>query len=344
MKYDNRRAFEKHIESASPHHFSPLYLIIGKEISECKEIVNTLIHSLLGQKSRSDLSVSFYQGQELNGRDFFMDFQTDSFFSDKRIFCIQQCEKIKKPLLDHLEEQLGRLNRKNHLILTASILSKATTFYKKAEKEGVILELPELKPWEKEKKLTEWVGQQATALSKLMNYQVCQFFVKQVGNDELLLKQEWEKLLCYIGDKKEITHQDIRNISSYASTETIWQLGEAIFRRDGASAVRMASHFLTTGGALLPLLRQIRTQFQTEFQVCALLEQGKPASEITQQFPYMKGQILEHHMQLARSYGIGHFKQGLLLIDETEAKMKNTLIGEELLLELLIVKLTTKSN
>jgi DNA polymerase-3 subunit delta len=96
------------------------------------------------------------------------------------------------------------------------------------------------------------------------------------------------------------------------------------------------------GQPFLPLLRQIRNQFLTEYQVCALLEQGQTSAEIFQEFPYMKGQILEKHIQNARDYGMGAFRKGLLAIDAAEIQAKNSGVDEQLLAELLIVKLTGK--
>ena len=107
--------------------------------------------------------------------------------------------------------------------------------------------------------------------------------------------------------------------------------GEAIFCRDAAAALRIAMALLEEQ-ALLPLLRQMRSQFQTEYQVCLLLVQGKHAQDIAQEFPYMKGQILERHMWQARQYGLEAFKRGLIALDIAESRVKNSSIDDKLLL------------
>jgi DNA polymerase-3 subunit delta len=92
---------------------------------------------------------------------------------------------------------------------------------------------------------------------------------------------------------------------------------------------------------LIVLLRQLRSQFQTEIQICTILAQGGGASEVTRQFTYMKGCILERHMALAQSYGLQNCKNGLLSIDETELQAKNSALEASLLADLLMIKLTS---
>lgn len=340
MKYDNKPAFEKHLASSSPHHFAHLYLVLGKEAFDCKGAVDAILQALLPEDKERQLCLKVFDGQQLDIKEALLELEMASFLVTKNVVWIQHVDKLKKSALEALESYIIHPHHSSYLILTASALQKNTAFYKKIEKEGVILELLEGKPWEKEKKLVEWVGQQATLLRKLISYQASQTIVKQTGLDHALLQQEWEKLLTYVGDKKEITLQDVMDICTVSSIETIWQLGESIFRRDIATAMHIGRALLLGGHAFLSLIRQIRTQFQTEYQICTLLAQGGQAAAVSQEFPYMKGQILERHMQFAREYGAESFKQGLLAIDAIDIQAKNSQIDETLLMELLIIKLT----
>lgn len=344
MRYDNLRAFEKHLDGAKLLHFSPLYFILGKDSYESEEAVNLLLRFLLPSQEMREISLSVFEGSQVEEKELATNLYSASLFAKSRVIWIQQAEKLKKSVQENLEKYFIRPPSSQHLILTASSWTKNTSFYKAVEKEGIILEFAEIKPWEKEKHLTEWVNKQLTVARKLISYQVCQSLVKRIGNDRVILAQELEKLICYSGEKKEITLQDVEAICSRLHIDSIWQLGEAIFRRDAAAALQTAHALLLEGQALLPLLRQIRSQFQTEYQICLLLAQGKQSQDITQEFPYMKGQILERHLRQAQQYGLNACKQGLLAIDEMELRAKNSAIDEKILIELLIVQLTANQN
>ena len=267
--------------------------------------------------------------------------QAFSLFSTRQIFAIMQGEKLKAKSKELLEKYFAKPNRSLYLILSAESLTTTTNFYKKAEKVGVILDLNQAeKPWEKEQRLVEWLKAYASSQGKKMDTPACQFLLQQLGTDQALLSQEIEKLVCYIGSRSEIVSKDISSICLSANLETGWQLGEAIFKKDSASALRISKALLRDGTVGIALLRQIRTQFQTEFQICSILASGGTAADVGSAFPYMKGNILNRHMQMAQGYGMDRFRQGLIQIDKTEVLAKNSSTDPELLVDLLLIKLT----
>lgn len=340
MRYDNNRAFEKHLEASAPSHFSHLYLILNKEPGELREPAERVVSALFPDIEERSLALRIMDGSSLILETLVSELNSASFFVKKQAFWLQNIEKCKKPILDFLENFFSNIPPSQFIIITAAAWNKQTKLYKAAEKEGVIFETAELKPWEKEKNLIEWVNKELIAARKVVSYQTVQEFVKQTGLDKALLASEMEKLLCYVGEKREITFQDFAKICTLHAAESIWQLGEAIFRRDAAAAIPMACALLKEGQPLLPLLRQIRSQFQTQFHIGMLLEHGKSAQDVANEFPYMKGAILTRTLQQVKFYGIEAFRKGLLSIDEFEMRAKNSQGDETLLLELLMIKLS----
>lgn len=341
MKVDNRRAFDKHLEGAAPQHFSPVYLIMGKDDYACKEATQALIQALLPDEKQREFSLVIVEGDGVSIQELLLEVNSASFLTNRRVIWLQQVDKLKKDGLEALSQALSLLPRSNYLIMTAPSILKTTTFYKNIEKAGVVLDLPEIKAWEKEKLGAEWVNKEVSALRKTIPYPACQLLVKQVGGDPALLKQELDKLLTYIGDRSSVTLQDVEAICTITPSETVWQLGEALFQRNAVTALHICRGLLSEGSPLLPLLRQIRSQFQTEYQICTLLAAGGDATAVAREYPYMKGSILERNINLAQGYGLERFKRGLLAIDATERQAKNSAIDEDLLAELLMIRLTT---
>jgi len=334
VKYDHIRLLEKHLE-ASPQARAPIYCIVGKELHEIQEAIQLLIKTL----TTSPLAVSTFDAGQLDESRLWMELDSLSFFVETRVIWIQQIDKLKKSVQEQLEKYLNRPSTSQHLIFSASTLSKQQALYQLADQKGIVLELPEIKLWEKEKKAVEWVTKQATAVRKVMAYPVCQLLVKQVGADYALLSQEMAKLVCYCEDKKEITTQDVQAICSVLHVESIFLLGEAIFQRNATQALQALHTLMTDGQAALPLIRQVRSQLQTTYQVALLLAQEHSTQDIVQEFPYMKGQILEKQIKYAQNYGLRALQEGLLIIDKTEYQLKNSLADPQLIMELLIIQL-----
>lgn len=338
MKYEHLSAFEKHLREAPP--FYPLYFFLVKDEFACEEAVRLLLSVLLPEKSSGERALSVLDGSQVGEEEFWERLNSLSLLSESQVLWIKQADKLKKSIQEKPEDYFTRPSLSVRLIMSAPSWVKTSSFYKASEKIGAIVEIPELKPREKESLLVERINRQIRAEGKTISFQACQELIGQIGSDSRLLSNEIDKLICYCSEKNEITLSDIREICVTGTTVTIWQLGEALFRRDTIAALQAARASLLESRALLPLLRQIRSQFQTGYQVSLLSEGGKRPEAITEEFPYMKGRILDQNVQRARRYGQESFKRGLLAIDATEIRLKNSNADEDLLLELLVMQLT----
>lgn len=340
MKYTNLKAFEKHLESASLLHFSDLYMILGKDSFGRKSAQDLLIRCLLRGKAQAEFSLQIYEAERLNIEELLHELNALTMFSDKRVIVINDIDKLPKSNLEKIENYFSRPNSALYLVVSAAAINHATNFYKKAEKLGVVLDLPEEKPWEKEKSMKEWVISKAASMNKKIDGHSAQYLLKQIGTDQATVFQELEKLFCYIGERSDITQSDISAICNSVNVENIWQLGEAIFRRDPQTALRISKATLEEGVPLFSLVRQIRYQVQTGYQICSILANGGSGVEVSQLFPNLRGQILERNIDCARSYGMENFKNAMIKIDETELQAKNSMVDHDFLIELLIVKLS----
>ena len=340
MKYTSYTAFEKHLEGAAPNHFAEIYLVLAKEAFVRKQAVDRLATLLLKGEKSPELCLHIFDGEKHNADAVIQELEALAFFSKKRLIALHNVDAFDKAATLKLEAYAAAPNRSVCFIATAGSINRGTTFYKKMEKAGVVLDVAEEKPWEREKTVSDWLHHEAAKLGKQMAPPHCLALVKQLGTDQALIQTELHKLACFVGERKTITDRDIAAISTSVTLDNAWQLGEAIFRRDAAAALRVSKALLTDGTALIALLRQIRSQFQTEFQVCSILSNGGTPANVAQEFPYMKGTILDRHIRQSQDYGMQRFKEGLLAIDAAELQAKNSMIDPDFLAERLVIKLT----
>lgn len=342
MKYATFKAFEKSLESAAPGHLSSIYVVMSKESFERKAACDKIASHALGGSVKIGQNYCLFDVDEVDMTVVWDELQAFSFLSPKKVVVILQADKLSKAWQERMRAYFIKPNKSVCLVLEAATLNRATNYYKEAEKCGTVLDIAEEKPWEKERALQGWVAEQLARDGKKIDGQTASALVRQLGTDLATLHQELEKLICYVGDRQDIKAADVSAVCTTISQENGWQLGEAIFRRDASEAMRIAKALLSDGTALIALIRQIRTQFQTDYQVCCLLANGKTPQDVALQFPYMKGQILSKHLQQAQAYGMEKFKLGILTIDATELMAKNSAGDPEWLAERLILKLTTQ--
>lgn len=339
MKYSNLQAFEKHLEASAPKHFAPIYVILSKDRFTRKKTADHLSHCLLAKETHPELCLKIFNEDQINPIAILDELETMGLFAPRKVISIDIGEKTAHTVLKPIQDYFSRPSPSLFLIISAAAINHSTTFYKQAEKTGVILELPEEKEWEKEKSAIAWVASTVSSKGKTIEHVACQHLVKQVGTDTSMLHQELEKLLCYIGDRTQITLQDVGAICTSVNVENAWQLGDALFKRDVSTALRISKGLLNDGIPFLSLLRQVRHQIQTDYTVCSILANGGGTTDVMEKFPYMKGYILDRHVNAAKSYGMARFKKAMINIDSIETMAKNSITDYDLLAELLIVKL-----
>ncbi len=334
MKYTNVAAFKKDI---SPSQGASLFMIISKEDFERQEVVNHLIDILKIERE----SLIKFQGAHLSIEALNTELYSMGLFASRRMILIREADKLQKPLLPVLLKFLSKPTQDVFVILETEAFNRNTNFYKEVDASGVMLDVPELKPKDKVSALLGVLREKAATSGKTIDPQVCNLMLNQLGTDQALLHNELEKVICYVGDRKIITAEDVRSICGSVPQETIWQFGDALFKKEAPAALKMVHGLLSDGTHFLSLLRQIRSQFQTKYQVCSILASGGSSADIEKQFPYMKGFVLETNVRMAQGYGLEGFKKAMIAIDEAELAAKNSQVSPELSAEILVIKLTS---
>lgn len=339
MKITSSRAFEKHLNDAYPNHFANLYLIIVKEDDERRLAVKTAEKMLSKILSNPHISIESRPAAKWKIGSLLEELQSSGFFDSTRLIIVQDVHDYVKDDLDLLHEYLKKPNPDVKLVLSCSTFSRVSNFYKLCEKEGVILDIAEEKPWEKEKNVAEWLQTRSKEYGKTWQSQALQTLMRQVGPDKGILEQELFKLACYIGERTAITAEDVAAICLTQNVQNAWLLGESLLKKDFKSALEASRAAIADGGNIIQIMRQARSQFATMLQIATILENGMGTSEVVNQYSYMRGSILERNLQIAKQLGSERLKKSILAIDNTELRAKNSQEDPQLLADQLIFNL-----
>lgn len=334
MKYTRLAGFEKHLQAAAPNNFSQLYAILAKDAGDRSLAVEKLTKYLL-QGEPSGVLLKSFSAKDTKEELLLSELSTLTFLDPKKILHISDIHLLKKPVWEKVVPFFVKPLPGFILILSGHELKGEG--YKKVEKCGVVLELAEEKPWEKEKTLQEWLAAEVQTKGKKISSACLQAFVKAVSPDCSSLLKELEKVLCYMGERAEVTIADLQAVVEPVSQDNIWQLCEALLKRSVPSALKIAKGLLSQEVSLFLMLRQVRGQFQMAFQAASL----RHLTAIKQEFPHMKETTLEKHLRLGEAYGLERFPFALQTIDDIEFMAKNGADRYDILSDLLILKLTS---
>ena len=331
MRLENIVALEGQLkkEGLSPG----VFWIFAKEEFDQKQAAQKIL-----QKVEGDITT--FSADKLRADELQAELDTIPFFYPNFAVHITQAENLKSSVRKCLELYFKSPNQQLILLLSGTQAAAKFALAKAAESIGTILYLAEPKPWEKERMLNQWLQEQCKKEGKRISVASAQRLQQQCGRAKEHLQQELEKLFCYVGDAVEIYDSDIDAVCAQVHEETIWELGDAILRGQGGKALSVASSMLTDGVALPALIAQIRSQLQTNFRICSILNQGGSGLDVMKEFPYLKGKLLDMRCNLAQAYGLKRFHRALITSMEVELKFKNSVGTADTLLPLLIAKVS----
>jgi len=253
-------------------------------------------------------------------------------FSKERALFVFNFELMAKDGHESLEEYAKHPNEKNSLILLGESLPKTSSLYRAIETAGVVLNLADEKPWEKERLLQEWIQAFLYKEGKKMDPRAALALIQRSGLDYSLLEQELYKLICYVGDRDTIQLVDIELLAFPILQETAWKLGEAIFQGHHGEALRIAQDLLQEDpNAFFPILRQLRGQCLTGWHVVE--------NRHEQEYPHLKGMLYDKWKRLGQRFGASNFLKFIKKIDQTEFAAKNGSNDYTLLFEILLMEI-----
>lgn len=319
-------AFEKHIKDALPDHPSSCYLIASPHDFERKKWMDLLV-KLLRKKGECDVK------QESKVEGALIHLKTKSLFASLAIVVLDQVDELSEKERTLLSEYLKEPSPLSYLILGAATLKQLASFYDQCKKELVIFDLTAEKSWQREKRLKKFASSRIASEGKRISPEGLDLLFGQIPLEMGLIEQELNKILCYVGEKKEITLQDISAISCFGRSKEGWQRADELIWK----AVLGEEKEEMDSSTLFGLIGQMRYYLEKGLMVASLVEKGKSLQEISEGYAEISHSLLEKFAKQPR--GVDFFKKGLLLLFELELSAKNSSSSPELLLTIFYGKL-----
>lgn len=232
-----------------------------------------------------------------------------------------------------IEAKLFDPPKGHHLLLVGKKLLSTTKLYKLFEEKGVIFHLREMKAYEKEKLLIEWLLESAKNEGRIFPVDLAKRFVEMQEGNVALLKREWEKLLTYIGEKRAISPEDLQKIGIRSPKEEVFSFVDALLKGDGSAIYKRLDDLLAIDSSPIALLKLVRNGFQNLLQLHSLLAMGAPPEAIQKDLPYMQGRLLDQLLTSARKTTLRTVQKTLCLIDQLEIEYKGSVRGDALFLD-----------
>ncbi len=326
------------------------YLFHGKDEYSCSLELASM-KAKLGDPTTVDLNTTVIDGKKASFDELTFACDAAPFLAEKRLVIVNdlaaRCEALRgeasegseqaTAFLQHLEEYLDRLPETTRLVFVErSEIKKSNPLHKRASKSdhGYVRRFTPPKGGA----LDRWITERVREKGGRIEPRAVNLLATFVGNDLRLLDQEIEKLLTYVGEERPVAKGDVELLVSYVREADIFEMVDALGRRDVRRAMELLHRLLEDGQHPLYLLHMITRQFRILLQIKELLAKGTSREDITALLslhPY----VAQKMMRQAPSFSIAELEAIYHRLLELDVAVKTGEMQEPLALSLFVAEM-----
>ncbi len=159
-----------------------------------------------------------------------------------------------------------------------SISNLSSEPYKHLAEKNFLFEAKELKGIE----LENWVKKRCSQLEIEVSSENVKMLIEIIGEDKSLLEMQFQKMKSFLNNKKEITAEEIKNISSATKEYSIFDLLNSIGKGNKSNSLKVMFNLLDTGKDLIFIISMLTKYFTVISQSFELKQRGLNDAEASQ--------------------------------------------------------------
>ena len=218
------REIKKISEDIKTNTFEQFYLFYGEEKYMILQMKDQLKKALISENDT--MNYSYFEGKKVDSTEIIELAKTVPFFSDHR-FIILDGTGLGKKSDDSFIKGLKEISDTSVVLFIEDTIDKRSKIYKFLSKQGHVACFEPMK----NKELSQWITLLLKKEEKQMSILTMNNFLYQCGSDMYTLKNELDKLISYVGDRKEITSHDLEQLTSSQTINQIFVMLDAIARK-----------------------------------------------------------------------------------------------------------------
>ena len=175
-----------------------------------------------------------------------------------------RAESVKEALADFADVLKGGLGEGVTLLISAIGCDRRKTLYKTIEKLGEVqyFEALEEGKGDSDEEIEAFIQSRLRTDGKAMSLEAGQTFRELVAPTMREIANELEKLSLYVGQRRDITEEDVRAICSASRQAVIWELTDSLGARRISRAIAALENLLGSGESPIGVLMMLAGQFR----------------------------------------------------------------------------------
>lgn len=311
----------------------PIYYLFGEDSYSVELVLNEIEKSVQPFIS-SDFDKETLYGESQSFSSVLGLASTFPFGSEKKLIIFKQVEKVKdkKELVNYAKAPA------DFTVLVClhdgQISSDSSEPFKTLAQKGFLYEAKELKG----QSLIDWLISQSEKNGKILTYENAQLLMDISGENRNTLESQLEKIYLYLGEKKEITIESIRELSTSLKEYTIFDLQNSIGKKNKANTLKVLSNLVKNGMEPIQIIAMLNKYFASLAKLSELMANKTPEQTIARiigTHPF----YLKDYYAARKVYSDKNLADAFSALLKADITVKTTSIDDRTLLNLLIAEI-----
>jgi DNA polymerase-3 subunit delta len=229
---------EKIVNDLKKQNFKPVYWLEGDEEYFIDQVIAYAENKILTE-SEAGFNLTVYYGRDASWTDVVNSCRRYPMFSDKQVVILKEAQGMKD--IEKFESYIEKPLSSTYLFVAYKNkkLDGRTKLAKMLKDKAVLFTSKKLY----DNELPDWVSGLVKSKGYTITNKALFLLIDHIGNDLSRLNNEVDKLALNLGNRKNITEDDIENFVGISKEFNVFELQQAIASKDLYKAIRIIQYF-----------------------------------------------------------------------------------------------------
>ena len=324
------------MEDIKNKQFKNIYLLTGEEVYLRMQYRKKLKEALV--ENGDTMNVAIFSGKGTDPREIIDLAETMPFLAEHRVILIDD-SGFTKNACPELADYVAQIPESTCIILNEAEVDKRGKLYKAIKSKGRVVEFER----QDERTLMRWVLTVLKKEGKNITEDTMKAFLGRTGSDMENISKELEKLICYTMGQDTITTEDVYAVCTEQTENRIFEMIQSITEKNRRKAMDLYADLLAMKEPPMRILFLITRQFQQLMLLKQMSAEGLDRSELAKKASIPPFALGKYQAQ-CRKFTLADLRQAVEDCVDTEEQVKTGRMGDQLWVELLIMKYTEKNS
>ncbi len=254
---------------------APVYLLSGPESLLLDEAIRHVIDAAVPEEDRA-FNLEFLSGADGDIREILARASAFPMSAARRAVVVREADRFGEKALELLVHYVDHPSPTTVLVLTGTKPDFRRKAFAALRKRGAAYSFEELRDYQ----VPGWIEQRVAKRNGTIDGDAARLLATYVGSSLRDIDNELDKLFLYIGDRTTITRDDVAAVVGISREYNVFELQNAIGRRDARRAVEILERMLEANEPVPLILSSLVNYFAKLWVISDQSRRGTKPAEI----------------------------------------------------------------